>query len=214
MKKRNIGFFSVLFGLTGMFLAVVCVFAALLNINASPVLLQQPQSAMDRVTTMLDALCGGDYATVSSCLYGNPDLGIDRDAEDPVGQLFWEALADSFSYETEDEFHATDSGISLHVTVHAMDLSSVTANLGDRARAKMEQRIGEAEDTDDIYDDNNEYREEFVMDSLYRAAQEALEQDARQTSWELTLNLIYENGQWWIMPEQGLLRAVSGGILK
>jgi hypothetical protein len=52
------------------------------------------------------------------------------------------------------------------------------------------------------------------MDSLYRAAQEALEQDARQISWELTLNLVYESGQWWIMPEQGLLRAISGGVLK
>ena len=41
-----------------------------------------------------------------------------------------------------------------------------------------------------------------------------LEQDAKQTSWELTLNLVYENGQWWIMPEQDLLRAISGGILK
>jgi hypothetical protein len=113
-----------------------------------------------------------------------------------------------------EKFHATDSGISLNVTVRAMDLSSVTANLGDRARVMMEQRIAEAEDTDDIYDENNDFREEFVMDSLYRAAQEALEQDARQTSWELTLNLVYENGQWWIMPEQDLLRAISGGVLK
>lgn len=214
MKKRKIGFFSGIFGLTGMFLALVCVFAALLNINASPVLLRQPQSAMDQVTTMLDALCEGDFASVSGCLYGTPDLGLDREAEDPVGRLFWDALAQSFSYEMGEKFHATDSGISLNVTVRAMDLSSVTANLGDRARVMMEQRIAEAEDTDDIYDENNDFREEFVMDSLYRAAQEALEQDARQTSWELTLNLVYENGQWWIMPEQDLLRAISGGVLK
>jgi hypothetical protein len=197
-----------------MFLALVCVFAALLNINASPVLLRQPQSAMDQVTTMLDALCEGDFASVSGCLYGTPDLGIDREAEDPVGRLFWDALANSFSYEMGEKFHATDSGISLNVTVRAMDLSSVTANLRERAQAMLEKHIEEAEDPSDVYDANNDYREDFVMNALLAAAREALAQDAKTVTWNLTLNLIHENGQWWIMPEQDLLRAISGGVLK
>lgn len=214
IRKRKIGFFSAIYGIAGLFLAAACVFLALQNRDASPVLVQQPQAAMDRVHTMLDALCAGDYGTVSGCLYGQPDLGMDREAEDPVGRLFWEALADSFAYEAGEKFHATDSGVSLDVTVSALDLGSVTEKLKDRAQAKMEQRIAEAEDVSEIYDENNEYREEFVLDSLYVAALEALDQDARQISWELTLNLVYENGQWWIMPEQDLLRAISGGILK
>ena len=213
-RKRKIGFFSGVYGVLGGFLAVICICLALLNMNAGPILLQQPQSAMDQVQTMLDALCAGDYDTVSSCLYGQPDLGVDREAEDPVGRLFWDALAESFSYEMGGVFHATDSGVALDVTVHALDLNSVTGNLRERARALMEQRIAEAEDTEDIYDENYDYREEFVMGALYQAAQDALSQDARQTSWTLTLNLVYENGQWWIMPEQDLLRAISGGILK
>lgn len=213
MRKRKIGFFSGIYGALAAFLAAVCICLALVNMNASPVLVRQPQAAMDQVQTMLDALCAGQYDTVSACLYGQPDLGVDREAEDPVGRLFWDALAQSFSYELGDEFHATDSGVALDVTVSAMDLSSVTGNLRDRARTMMEQRIAEAEDADEIYDENSEYREEFVLDALYDAAQEALEQDARQQSWQLTLNLVYENGQWWIMPEQDLLRAISGGIL-
>ena len=31
---------------------------------------------------------------------------------------------------------------------------------------------------------------------------------------EQTQNLIYKDGQWWIMPEQTLLQAISGGVLK
>ncbi len=214
MGKRKIGFFSVIYGLLGIFLAAVCIFLALSNQNASPVLVEQPQAAMDRVHAMLDGLCAGDFDTVSGCLYGKPDLGLDREAEDPVGQMFWDAMTQSFSYEVVGQFHATDSGVALDVTVSALDLSSVTVNLRDRARTLMEQRISEAEDTDEIYDENNDYREEFVMDALYNAARDALEQDARQVTWDLTLNLIYENGQWWVMPEQDLLRAISGGILK
>lgn len=213
IRKRKIGFFSGVYGALGAFLAAVCIFLALMNMQASPVLLKQPQEAMDQVNTMMEALCAGDYDTVSQCLYGKPNLGLDREAEDPVGQMFWNALEESFSYEVHGQFHATDSGVALNASISALDLDSVTANLRERARTIMEKRISEAEDTDEIYDTNNEYREEFVMDALYNAAREALEQDARQTTWEMTLNLVYENGQWWIMPEQTLLRAISGGIL-
>lgn len=212
-RRRKIGFFSGFFGILGLFLALAGVFLAVTNREASPVLLRQPEAAGIQVQTMLDALCAGEYDVVSDCLYGTPDLGMEGQAADRVGQLFWEALGDSFSYEVPGDFHATDSGVALDVTISALDLSAVTANLRERAQAKMEQRIAQAEDASELYDENHEYREEFVMDSLYEAAREALEQDAKTITWDLTLNLIYENGQWWIMPEQALLKALTGGIL-
>lgn len=214
IKRRKIGFFSVIFGMLGIGFAALCIFLALTNTEAKPVLVEQPQAAKEQVRTMLDALCEGDYDTVTGCLYGTPGLGLDRDAEDAVGRLFWEAISESFSYELAGDFHATDSGVAVKATISAMDLSSVTANLRERAQQLLEQRIAEAQDPSEIYDANNEFKEEFVMGALYDAAQDALAQDARQITWDLTLNLIYENGQWWIMPEQDLLSAISGGILK
>jgi hypothetical protein len=212
-RKRKIGFFSGIFGLLALVLTVSGIYLALSNRNASPVLVRQPEAARVQVQTMLDALCAGDYQKVSSCLYGTPDLGMDGQAADPVGQLFWEALGSSFRYEVPGDFHATDSGVALDVTISALDVSAVTVNLRERARALLEERIAAAEDPSEIYDANNEYREDFVMDALYDAAREAMDQDAREITWDLTLNLIYENGQWWIMPEQELLKALSGGIL-
>ena len=213
-KQRKIGFFSGIFGLLGIGLAALGVYLALTNIHAGPVLVEQPEAARNRVSTMLDALCAGDYDAVSACLYGNPDLGLDREAADPVGRLIWEALSDSFTYEILGDFHATDSGVALDVVIGAMDLDSVTVNLRQRAQALLEERIETATDISEIYDENNEFREEFVMAALQDAARDALEQDAQTTSWEITLNLVYEDGTWWIMPEQVLLQAVSGGILK
>lgn len=214
MKKRKIGFCSGLFGLLALCLTVGGIFLALLNRNAGPVLVRQPEAARNQVQTMLDALCAGEYDTVSSCLYGTPDLGMGGEAADPVGQLFWEAMEQSYSYEILGEFHATESGVALDVCISTLNLESVTANLRQRAQDKLEQRISEAEDTSEIYDENNDYREDFVMGALYDAALDALEQDAEHVTWELTLNLIYENGQWWIVPENQLLQALSGGVLK
>lgn len=213
-RKRKIGFFSGIFGILGVGFAALGVFLALTNMHASPVLVEQPEAARTQVNTMLDALCAGDYDTVSACLYGNPSLGINREPEDEVGRIFWEALEESFAYEIPGDFHATDSGVALDVKISAMDINSVTQNLRQRAQTLLEERIAQAEDPSEIYDENNEYREEFVMDALHDAARDALKEDARDITWELTLNLIYENGQWWIMPEKLLLEAVSGGILK
>lgn len=212
-NKRKIGFFSALFGLLGLCLALTAVVLALGNRDAGPVLVEQPEAARNRVQTMMDALCAGDYDTVSACLYGNPNLGLDRQAEGEVGQLFWNALADSFQCTLEGQFHATDSGVALDVTISALDMESVTANLKERAQTLLEQRIEEAEDISEIYDENNEFSESFVMGALYDAARDALAQDAETVTWELTLNLIYQNEQWWIMPETALLEAISGGIL-
>ncbi len=211
MKKFR--FFSVIFGLLGLLCAGAGVFLALSSRDAAPVLVEQPEAARNQVVTMLDALTGQDYDAVSACLYGQPDLGLNRQPEDPVGQLMWQAFAGSVQYELVGQFYATDSGVAQKVVITALDFDSMTENLRQRSQTLLEQRVAQAVDTSDIYDENNEYREEFVLEVLYDAARQAVEQDAQARSWEVSLNLIYENGQWWIMPEQELLSAISGGIL-
>lgn len=210
---RRVRFFSGIYALLGILAAAAGIYLALSNMFAGPVLVEEPQAARERVQTMLDAVCSRDYETVSDSLYGRPNLGLDREAADSVGRMFWDAVSGSFSWESRGEFYATDSGVALDVTISAIELDSLTENLRARAQSLLEQRVADAEDTSEIYDENNEYRTEFVMAVLEDAARDALEQDATTASWDLTLNLLYENGRWWIMPEQELLEAISGGIL-
>lgn len=210
---RKVRFFSAVYALLGIAAAAVGVFLALSNMFAGPVLMEEPEAARKQVQSMLDAMCDQDYETVSACLYGQPDLGLDREAADPVGQMFWEAVSGSFTWESRGNFYATDSGVALDVTISAIDLNSLTENLRQRAQGLLEERVRAAEDASEIYDENNEYKTEFVMAVLQDAAEDALEQDARTISWDLTLNLVYENDRWWIMPEQPVLEALSGGIL-
>ena len=73
--------------------------------------------------------------------------------------------------------------------------------------------MADAYDVSDIYDENNEYREDFVMDVLYDAVVDALEEDAREMTVELTVNLGYQDGKWWVIGDETLMNAISGGIL-
>lgn len=211
MKLKR--FFAVIFALIGIAVAAATVTVSLGNLDAEPNLLTPPLEARGRAVAMLDAVCAEDFAGASEYLLGKPGLGVDREPADPVGALIWKAFTNSLSYELEGACFATDDGLAQKVVLTCLDIDSVTAQLRERSRALLEERVTEAEDTAEIYDENNEYREEFVMAVLFDAAEQAIREDAREMTVELTLKLSYQDGQWWVIADNALLNAISGGIL-
>lgn len=204
---------SVIFVIVGIAAAVAAVNLSLNNKDADPVLVAPPEEAKLQVVGLMDAVCAGDFALASTYMQGQPDLGVDREATDPVGVLIWNALCDSMSYELVGECYGTEEGLAQNVTVSCMDITSVTSVLKERSQAMLEERVEEAEDLDDVYDENLQYREDFVMEVLYDAAEKALKEDATTMTMDLTVNMVYQNEVWWIIADTDLLDAISGGIL-
>jgi len=204
---------SVLFLLVGISAAAAAVWLGANYANAQPIMLAPPESAKACLVTMLDAVCEGDYRGASQQILGKPDLGADNDPEDPVGDLLWERLLQSMDYRLEGDCYTTDEGLAQDIVLTCLDLTSITENLRARSQAIMEQRVAEAEDTSEIYDENNEYREDFVVSVLADTVREALAEDARTTTVSLTVNLKYQNDQWWVVADSDLLDAISGSIL-
>ena len=204
---------SVIFIIIGVAAAVAAVNLGLSNKNADPVLLVPPEEAKLQVEGMMDAVCAGDFKGASAYMLGQPDLGVDREATDPVGVLIWDAFCDSMSYELVGDCYGTEAGLAQDLTISCLDITSVTSVLKDRSQQMLEQRVEEAEDLGDVYDENLQYREDFVMDVLYDTAAAALEEDAATMTAELTVNMVYQNEAWWIIADRNLLDAISGGIL-
>lgn len=207
-------FLSFLFGIIGIGAAVAGIMLSFMYMDASPILVQQPEAAIHQAEALLEAVCQEDMGKASGMLYGTPSLGADRDPADAVGNLLWDAFLGSMDYELARECYATDSGVALDVDITALDLSSVTATLKERSQTLLEQRVASAKDADDVYDENGDYREDLVMQVLYDSAVAALAEDAKTVTKHITMSLVYDDGQWWIMPESALLDAISGGILK
>lgn len=205
-------FFSALFGLLGTALAVGSVYICLSAKNQPVVLLRAPGAAAVVAEDMMAAVSEGDFAAAGKLMYGEPDLGADWASDSAVNTLVWDAFLESFDYRFRRDISATDSGVVMEGMITALDIPSVTANLGERARALLAQRVEQAEDVSEIYDENNDYREDFVMEVLYDAACQALEEDARYVQRQVSINLIYQQDRWWVMPDQALLQAISGGI--
>lgn len=211
---KFLGYVLIVLGLCG---AAATVWVSASNLNREPELLSQPEAAHTRVVTMMDAFCAGDYTSAQRILLGNTKLGVDRPAADPVGVLIWEAFRTSMDYELIGQQYATNDGVAQDIRITTLDMSALTDYVEANAKTLLEQRVNERLDAqeglDEIYDENGEYREEFVAQILLETAQQAVKQEPVIIETELTLTLAWEDGLWWVVPNDQLLEAVSGGIV-
>lgn len=209
-RMRRVRILSALFVTAGILLAVFTAVLSVSQLEAGPVLLWVSGDATDRAESFVTALSEGSLSDAEQMLYGTPDLGFDRPAADGVSQLIWDAFVQSMECRLSGDLYATDRGLAQNMSVTALDITSVTETLKTRSEAMLEQRVEAAEDVSQVYDGDNEYREDFVLGVLYDAAVESLEKDARHITREITLNLVYAQDQWWVMPDQALLQVISG----
>lgn len=203
---------SGLFGLLGLALAATGLMLCFRSVDVPARIFELDAAAPERTEAWMEAVCAGDYETAGQMMYGQPELEPGMDEDDPVSVLFWEAGVDRLSYEFLGDCYPTRTGIARDVKIIMLDLPRVMELLRPRTEAVMEQRIEEWEYLDGVYDENNNYQDSFVMDSLREAAEVLLNEGRFITSRELTLNLIYEDGQWWVLPEQDLINTLSGKI--
>lgn len=208
---RFIGF---IFAAAGTAAAAFAVWLCMNNLNSIPVLLEPVSEAQGQAAALMEAVSDGDYETAGSLILGNPRLGVDRAPEEEAGVMIWEAFVDSYDYELIGPCYATDSGVAQNVRVTYLDLSSVTANLRERAQTLLEERITLAENIMDIYTEDNKFREDFVMAALKDAVRQAIREDAETITVELTLNLVYRDGTWLVVSDDMLMKTISGGIVK
>ena len=210
-QKVIAGILSAALLLVGIASGALAIHISLRYPSEKPFLLEQPDAAIAQVTQMMDAVCEGDYDKASTYLLGNPSLGVAEKPENPVGALLWDAFLESTEYALTGDCYTTDLGLAQNVSFTYLDTASVTANLRDRAQELLNQRVEEAEDVSEIYDENNEYREAVVMEILQEVVQAALQENAKTVTVTLTVNLKHQNGQWWVVVDNALLEAFSGG---
>ncbi len=207
-------FIGLLFILAGIVVAGFTVEVAKKNLDSIPVLLAPVEEAEAQAQALMEAVAKGDYGAAEMFILGNPKLGVDRDPADTVGIMIWDAFVESYDFEMVGDSFATDSGIAQNVKVTFLDISSVTKNLRERSQVLLEARVAEAVDVDEIYDENNDYKEEFVMEVLKDAVSDALKEDAKMTGTEFTMNLVYRDGNWVVVSDSALMAAISGNVVK
>lgn len=184
----------------------------ILAIHASPIMLTRPLAAVDRARGMLTAACNGDYETASGMMYGNPNLGTPPEDSSPAVDLLWDAFLESLEYALSEDCYASDSGVAMDVTIRYLDISGVMNGLDSRAQTLLNQRIAMAEDSAEIYDEENNFRQEIITEVLRDATSQALEENRQYREQTIPLHLVFDQGEWWVMPDADLLNVLAGSI--
>ena len=179
MKKVRI--MACFWAILSLLFAAASIGVVVLGRSTAPVLLEAPEEASLQVEKLMDAVCDGDFAVANTLLYGAPNVGTDCVSADSVGAMIWEAYVESLDYELVGGLYATDAGIAQKVKLIHMELDTVTAQLGQRARALLKEAVESAEEVSQLYDENNEYQDALVTDVLREAARQALEEAVRYT---------------------------------
>lgn len=178
--------------------------------TGAPVLLSPPQAARACARGLMEAVCRGDYDAASGFLYGSPSLGAEP--QDETALTIWNAMIQSMTYSFPGQIQASNEGLAMELQLHVLDVASVTGPLRERLQGILRQKVDGASDPSEIYDAQYNYRDDVVEAVLRQAVAEALREDAAYRDERLTLHLVYEDGGWWVLPEQALLTAISGGV--
>ena len=203
-------FFAYVFACIGILLLIGSMGFFLLNRNADVRVLELPREAVSCSEDFARALNDGDLEAAAQYVYGQPDLGVGTVPENPESALLWEAFVNSISFEFPGNCYMEQNTLLRRGSITTLDVSSVTGKLRESVQSLLDQRIASAQSLEEIYDAQNQFREDLVTQILDQALQQALAQDGQTVTREVTLKLVNRDGRWWVVPDQNLLQILTG----
>lgn len=202
---------SAVFAVVGTVLLVGSIGAGFWGLSKPSKAVKPTQEAYDFAQEVLNALDSGDLAAVAAYFYARPSLGLDREPATAEGRELWNAYRSSMEVTTDERCYGEGTGIYQTAQVTYMDIAQTLSDLDRRTGALLKQELDAAEDPTDPLGEDGQIPQ-TLRDKLRTAAfREALE-DAKTVTTQITFQLIEEDGQWWILPDQALLDILSGGL--
>lgn len=197
---------SALFAFLGMVLVAGGIFLSFANWNAGAPGRAVPQEAKDCATAFLTALNDHDLESAQTYLYGDPDLGLSQTSADPQTAKVWDAFRSSFAVSDIAPFRVSQSEIRLDFTLTTLELKALV-NLPSLARSILDGK----EDQDSLYDGNGTLKPQEKTAIMEEALEKTLA-EAGSVNRTCTISLVEAEGRWWVLPNENLLSALSGGM--
>lgn len=202
-------FFAVIFAVLGIVLMLGTAILCFASTDATVKLTETPSGAVACSEQLAAALDCGDLMTAGSLLYGSPSLGAEGVSADGVNAMLWSAYLDTMSCELTGKLQLQDAEFARSGTITTLNMEALTAAVQLRAKELLEKTVKEATDMTALYDAENNFRQELIDQVVRDAVQEVLAKDPETTTREFTVKLISRDGQWWAVPDQQLLAALS-----
>ncbi len=209
MKLRKIT--AWLLAAAGSLLMIGAVIGCLGAVNQTAAPVPQPEGVGEFALEFLDTLDKGDFSGVEKCLYGSPDLGLDKEPDTENAKQLWQAYRDSVSVEYTDYCYSEGTNIYQSAKVTTLDLSAALAKLGGTAAEILKNTLETAEDPTALLNEDGTIPDALRQQALSQALTQVLEEGSTVTR-EMNARLVKQDGQWWVVPDGALLAVLSAGL--
>lgn len=156
-----------------------------------------PEGIPETADAIMDSIQTGDWAALEEMVLGSPSLTPRVGAPDSAEKMIWDAYRNSLQWSCEDPFRILGSLISQKVSVTCLDIPSVTDAISKTL----------AESDPAIFVDTAQ------TERLPIAAADVLESEIPMIRREITLTFQRNQGHWMLVPNNALLKLLSGFIV-
>ena len=205
-------FFAGILGTLGTVLLVGSIGLCLFSLNAPPRMEEVPVGAAACADAFGAAVEAKEFENAQALIYGQPDLGLAGTPEDDLTRMTWDLVLQNLEFSWTGDYYLKDAVLYRDASVQYMEAASATLTLPIRAHALLTQQVEAATDMAQLYDEAGEFREDLIVDVMKTALTQALEEDVRFVTANVSVQLVHRDGQWWIVPDAALLTALSGGL--
>lgn len=202
---------SAVFAVAGTVLLVGSVVMSFVALGRPTTAVEPTREANDVARSVLSALDHGELSNVGTYFYGAPALGLDREPATAEGKQIWNAYRDSITVTADEGCCAEGTTIYQTAQVTALDISEALSRLDGEAVALLNQKMETAEDPSALLDENGEVPQE-LKDEIWEQALTQVLADAKTVTTRITFQLMEQDGQWWVLPDQAMLDVLSGGV--
>ena len=178
-----------------------------------PEILELDPAAGETARAFLNAAAGGDLALAGEKLLGKPQLTVPEQDDEDSAWLLWNYYYANLTARAEGEVYAAQ-GLRQDAVFTVPDLNRVMERMGVLAPEILKEYVESAEDVSQVYDETGGYREELTDRVLLEAARRAMAESAATKELRLSLGLSYEDGLWYVRPDQALLDILAGALEK
>ena len=194
---------------------LLCALALLLctiAVSRGPLLAKPSGEPREAVSAFFDALQAGDYEAAYEHMDGYSSLGLENEPQTASGRLLYQALRQSYGYTLIGDSTVDGMNARQQMQFRYLDVPALEAD----ARTELENVIVELSRDrayDQVYDADNNYLAAFAQEAYARALETVLSHAAdyyATTGVQLSLRSV--DGSWRVVPDQNLLKVLSGGL--
>lgn len=197
------------FGVLTAVLAAATVYLSFAARSTAPIVLEGSREALAAVQAMLEDVKTGDAEKISSHFVSGTDLKEYYQLQNPAANRLISYVWDNLEAEILSDAYAESGALAVDVKVTAPDAAALAQQMQKLAAPLLNAAVDEAENVDAIMGEDNQYQESFLQEVLLKAVDAATAFAAAKEQ-SFTVHVQCREGQWEILPEDGIINALSG----